>query len=227
MKNNQQKYAVVTAKDWNIGNFKKYCRATNFLLITDKKDLTLKKLRQLNPRYVFFPHWSWIIPKDIWSNFNCVVFHMTDLPYGRGGTPLQNLILRGHKQTKISALKVDKGLDTGDIYFKENLVLTDNAQEIYKRASEIIFKKMIPKIIKTNPLPKKQHGKVVNFARRNPEQSRLPDQASLSQLYDFIRMLDADGYPKAWLDTAKTRMVFSQAKLFKNKLTANVDIYDK
>ena len=44
---------------------------------------------------------------------------MTDLPFGRGGSPLQNLIVRGFEETMTSAIKVTKGIDTGDIYLKE------------------------------------------------------------------------------------------------------------
>lgn len=43
---------------------------------------------------------------------------MTNLPYGRGGSPVQNLILNGHKKTIISALNVTKDLDAGDVYLK-------------------------------------------------------------------------------------------------------------
>jgi len=49
---------------------------------------------------------------------------MTDLPFGRGGSPLQNLIERGIKKTKISAIKVDGGIDTGDIFFKRDWTFT-------------------------------------------------------------------------------------------------------
>jgi len=38
---------------------------------------------------------------------------MTDLSYGRGGSPLQNLIVRGYKDTMISALWIEKELDSG------------------------------------------------------------------------------------------------------------------
>jgi len=37
----------------------------------------------------------WIILKEIFENYEIILFHMTDLPYGRGGSPLQNLIVRG------------------------------------------------------------------------------------------------------------------------------------
>ena len=77
----------------------------NFFLITDKERLTLSNLINADPDYIFFPHWSWKIPEEIYNRFNCVIFHMTDLPYGRGGTPLQNLIDRGITETKITAFK--------------------------------------------------------------------------------------------------------------------------
>ena len=68
-------------------------------LISARDDLSLDALRALQPAYVFFPHWSWRVPKKIVEEFSCVCFHETDLPYGRGGSPLQNLIVRGHKST--------------------------------------------------------------------------------------------------------------------------------
>jgi len=224
------RYLVATIKQWNINNyqaFKKIDKTNTWFLIKDKKDLSYSKIKKINPGFIFFPHWSWIIPEEIWSNFNCVVFHMTDLPYGRGGTPLQNLILRGHKKTKISALKVDGGLDTGDIYLKTDLSLAGSAEEIYQRASKIIFSKMIPAMIKKQPMPVKQKGKAVKFSRRKPEQIRLENSLSLEKMYDCIRMLDAEGYPKAFIETQKVRIEFSQAKLKDKKLIAKVEIYVK
>lgn len=221
-------YIIATIKSWNINNYKKYFgRKNNFYLIKNKESLTYQKLQKINPKYTFIPHWSWIIPKKIWSNFNCVVFHMTDLPYGRGGTPLQNLIIRGYSKTKISAIKVDQGLDAGDIYMKKELNLNGSAEDIYKRASNIIFEEMIPYIIKNNPIPKKQIGKVIEFKRRKPEQSKISNGMSLDEIYNLIRMLDADEYPKAFLETKKMKFDFYKVKKGKNKLIAKVKIYEK
>ena len=220
-------YVVATIKKWNIDNYKKYCKKNTFHLIKERKNLTINKLRKLNPKYIFFPHWSWIIPDEIWKNYNCVVFHMTDLPYGRGGTPLQNLIMRGHKKTKISAIQVNKGIDTGKIYIKESLDLNGSADEIYKKASEIIFKKMIPYIIKNNPTPFKQKGKIVNFKRRTPKQSKILNNMNLNKVFDLIRMLDAENYPRAFLETKKIKFDFSQAKKKNNKIIAKAEIYEK
>ena len=133
----------------------------------EKEDLTYERLRQMSPRYVFFPFWSWYINSDIYSNFECVVFHCTDLPFGRGGSPLQNLILRGHKKTRITALKCSSGLDTGPIYMKSGWIdiSKGTADEIYDKFYDVIINEMIPYITKNNPKPKAQEGEVVVFER--------------------------------------------------------------
>ena len=40
----------------------------------------------IDPEWIFVPHWSHWIPESIWGSWPTVIFHMTDLPYGRGGT---------------------------------------------------------------------------------------------------------------------------------------------
>ena len=100
-------YVVATVKPWNIKAFAEHHGALpgKWHLITDKDDLTAEFLGQVDPRYVFFPHWQWMVPDSITASSDCVCFHMTDVPYGRGGSPLQNLIQRGHAETMVSALK--------------------------------------------------------------------------------------------------------------------------
>ena len=86
---------------------------------------------------------------------------------------------------------------------------------------------MMPYIIKNNPIPKKQNGRAVNFKRRNPGQSKISANMSLGKVYDLIRMLDAEGYPKAFLETKKLKFDFSKVKKEKNKLIAKIEIYEK
>src|SRR4051812_3973566 len=95
---------IATIHPWNVARAKKWKAPPGFqkIIITNPKALTVEKLARLRPRYVFFPHWSWIIKPEIYDSFECVVFHMTDLPFGRGGSPLQNLIVSGVYRTKIS-----------------------------------------------------------------------------------------------------------------------------
>ena len=189
--------------------------------------ITIEKLKEINPKYVFFPHWSYIIKSEIYENFNCVIFHMTDLPFGRGGSPLQNLIERGIYQTKISAIKCVKELDAGDIYLKRDLEISSgSAQEIYEKAGEIVSN-MIDEIIEKNPIPVPQTGNAVEFKRRKPEQSDISDLKDINKIYDYIRMLDADGYPKAFLENKNFKFEFSNAKIKDGKITATVEIEAK
>ena len=39
------------------------------------------------PKYIFFLHWNWLAQK-IWEKYEYICFHMTDVPYGHGGSPL-------------------------------------------------------------------------------------------------------------------------------------------
>ncbi len=198
---------IATIKSWNIAAAREFARKYrskySVVVITEPHELTAQALHKLAPKFIFFPHWSWIIPEEIHSQFPCVVFHMTDLPSGRGGSPLQNLLSRGMYTTKISALRVDGGLDTGPIYCKRSLSLrTGSADTLFKRASRIIFSSMIPAILEKALTPQPQTGAVTAYKRRKPAESNLlqADRSTVSQYYDFIRMLDGEGYPPAYIE---------------------------
>ena len=193
------------------------------ILIEKKSDLTPGRLAPIKPDKIFIPHWSSLIDPSIYEQYECVVFHMTDLPFGRGGSPLQNLVARGIYETKISALKCEAGIDSGPVYLKKSLSLHGNAEEIYIRAGKIIEDMMVA-IIETDPAPVPQTGAPVSFERRRPEQSNIAGLESLEQVFDYIRMLDASDYPKAFLETDHFRLEFSRAALKKNAIKADVSI---
>jgi methionyl-tRNA formyltransferase len=193
------------------------------ITITSREELSLDNLKAINPEVVFFPHWSWIIPKEIYENFKCVIFHMTDLPYGRGGSPLQNLIVRGHKQTMLSAIKCVAELDAGPIYRKTPLGLEGTAEEILQRASGLM-EEIIVDIVQNNPIPTPQTGEVVEFNRRKPEDGSIASLESVDQVYNYIRMLDAKGYPSAFLQTSSFRLEFTQVRWDGDCLEAKVRI---
>ena len=223
-------YIIATIKSWNIEEANKLIKENNnlkIILISDKRGLDYNKIKKYNPRYILFPHWSWKIPENISENYECIIFHMTDLPFGRGGSPLQNLISRGIYNTKISAVKVVDEIDAGPIYIKENLKLKGDAEYIYKKASKIIFRKMIPFIIKNEPSPEQQKGEIVVFKRRKPEEGNIQKLKSLNEVYDYIRMLDAEGYPNAFIESPYLKIEFSSAKLKNNCVIANVKVIAK
>lgn len=223
----KENYIIATVKSWNIQNARKFIKKHNGLnvyLVTDKDKFNLSFLCSKHPRYVFIPHWSWLIPPEIYNNFDCVVFHMTDLPFGRGGSPLQNLILKGMAKTKITAIKAVKEIDAGPIYLKRNLSLVGSAEEIYRKASEKIFEEMIPYLIKNMPKPFPQKGKVSVFKRRTPCESKIPEDVDLNKAYDYIRMLDAEGYPPAFIENKSLRFEFKGAQKKENSIKAQVYI---
>lgn len=217
------KIVVATTKSWNIKFAEQLKKIYEVKIITSPEELTLDALRFFGPKYIFFPHWSWIIPPEIYESFECVVFHMTDLPFGRGGSPLQNLIVRKIYDTKLSAIRVTQELDAGPIYCKYDLSLHDGtAQQILIQASHLIFKKMIPEIVAQKPVPKAQRGAATIFKRRSPTDGELLESMDLQTIFDYIRMLDGEGYPPSYLTFGPYRLEFSHAKFHGNTLDANV-----
>lgn len=225
------KYIILSEKSWHKELFellKDEFNNDSWLLIDSKVDFNLEKLNQYQPNKIFIPHWSHIIPCDIFENYECVVFHMTDLPFGRGGSPLQNLISRGYKTTKISAIKVEEGLDTGDVYIKKLLSLEGTASEIFERAT-LIIQEMISDIIERKIEPFPQFGEVTEFKRRKSEDSNLVELSELEKVYDYIRMLDCEGYPNAFIETPNLKFEFDNASFDESGkiITANVRIFKK
>ena len=220
------KYIIATIKDWNINQYNKsiYKKSKNWYLVTDTKKLTIAYVKSIKPKYIFFPHWSKKVDTKIINNYECVCFHETDVPYGRGGSPIQNLIIRNHKKTIITALKMTDKIDAGPIYLKTQLKLNGSAQQIYERASKKIYK-MISIIVKKKIMPVAQKGKVVKFKRRKPKQSILSKKTkSLSELYNHIRMLDAKTYPTAFIKYGNLKIEFKKAKINRKTINASVSI---
>ncbi|WP_022836132.1 methionyl-tRNA formyltransferase [Salisaeta longa] len=226
MSSSKTVYAVAGSNPWNRQVFES--QISNFpghwIFIDSSDDLTLKWVSQVNPRYIFFLHWSHIVPEEIVNTYECVCFHMTDVPYGRGGSPLQNLIVRGHRETKLTALRMVPKLDAGPVYLKRDLSLEGStAEEVFIRSSKLSAS-MIQTIIEKEIEPDPQKGDPVVFQRRRPEQSEISEVKSLEALFDFIRMLDAEGYPPAFIEEGGFRFEFRRASRYDRRIEATVTI---
>jgi len=217
-------YIFASCKPWHRASFDSMCddENSNWCYVSNTAELE-EELSKAQPRYIFFLHWNWIVPESIWKAHECVCFHMTDVPYGRGGSPLQNLILAGHTQTMLTALKMVKEMDAGPVYSKRPLSLDGSAEEIYLRAGQLSLG-IIQWMIEHNPQPTPQEGEVVTFKRRKPEQSSLPNSGSLKSAYDFIRMLDAEGYPYAFIEHGNYLINFRNARFDGERVVAEVEI---
>ena len=193
--------------------------------ITTPTQLTTETVEAINPQWIFVPHWSHWLPESIWGRWPTVIFHMTDLPYGRGGSPLQNLIQRGHSSTMLSALRCTAAIDAGDIYLKQFLNLYGSAEEIFLRA-DLLIAQMIERIVLEEPIPIPQEGEPVFFSRRTPNQSNLASCPSgdIAAWYDLIRMLDAESYPHAFVEVNGMRLEFRRVSNRSDGLHADVRI---
>ena len=211
-------YLFCAYRDWAMDLYELFSkRHKNMILLKNPKKLTLNYVKKINPKFIFFPDWSWIVPKTILENYKCICFHESNLPKFRGGSPIQNQIIRGIKKTKTTAFLMDEGLDTGDILLQRSLSLEGSLDNIFERMILNDYK-MIIKIINGKYTIKKQHGKPTTYKRRKAQESELKNlNYSKNYLYDFIRML-SDPYPNAYINVGKHKIIFKSAKLIMNKL---------
>jgi methionyl-tRNA formyltransferase len=203
----EKNYIVAAVRPWN-----------------SRDQFTPERLAEIQPRYIFFPDWSWKVPHEITSRYECVCFHETDVPFGRGGSPFQNLIARGYSETVITALRMVDQLDAGPVYLKRPLSLLGLAEEIYLRTAESVFA-IMRQIAVDEPTPVEQTGEPTVFKRRTPDMSEIDgSKTTLKELFDHIRMLDAQQYPYAFIRVGNYRIEFNRPALRTGKIEADATI---
>ena len=215
------KYIIITKKIWDKKNFKKINKG---IFILNKIDNL--KIKKINPNIIFFIHWSKLIKESLFNKYLCIQFHSSDLPKGRGGSPIQNQILLNLDKTKLTAFKVSKYLDTGPICMKKNLSLKGSALDILRRMEKTSIQMIKKIIIKKKISFIKQRGKPSYFKRRkeNDSEVNFKNIFTIKELYNFFRMLDAPKYPKAFIQLNKYKFSFNDVRMYKNKINAKVEI---
>ena len=217
-------YVYCAHREYSLNVFKKLKKKyKNFILIKDKENLTISKIQNIDPKFIFFPDWSWILPNEIIKNYQCVCIHESNLPKFRGGSPLQNQIIRGIKKTKSTAFLMNEKLDAGKILLKKELSLDGTLDEIFLRMENNNYD-LITKIIQGKYKLTSQKGIPSFFNRRKPSQSELKNlNHSKLYLHNFIRML-SDPYPNAFIKIGKKKIIFKSSKLDGKKLSFEGEI---
>ncbi|MCR5594372.1 MAG: methionyl-tRNA formyltransferase [Lachnospiraceae bacterium] len=69
-----------------------------------------------------------ILPKEVleYPEFGCINIHASLLPHLRGASPIQHAILQGDKESGVTIMQMDEGLDTGDILMQESIPIEDD-----------------------------------------------------------------------------------------------------
>ena len=77
-------------------------------------------LRKLNPEVIVVAAFGQIIPKSVLEMppYGCINIHASLLPKYRGAAPIQWALIDGEKETGITTMQMDAGLDTGDMLEK-------------------------------------------------------------------------------------------------------------
>jgi len=170
-------------------------------------------------KFLFFPHYSKLIPKEIISEYVCIGFHTGNLPSDRGGSPIQNKILRGEYRTLVSALRLTEELDSGPIYCSRPVDLEFGDIESILKNISVHISTMILEIIQTEIIPQPQKGIPKYQSRIKQFNSELDlSILNIKTLYDRIRMVDGLDYPPAYIIINKFKITMNNAQLENNKL---------
>ena len=219
-------YVVATSKDWfnKLPKSNKY-QELSISNILYKDELSIEKLDKIKPRYIFFPHWSWKVEPEIYERYECIVFHTAPLPFGRGGSPIQNLIIKGFKKSPLCALKMNETLDGGPIYLKKEISLEGNIDKIFSRIA-IHIEQMIINICKNNPIPVAQEGIPFTFKRLTYKDNELDDSLSIEEIHDRIRMVDGVDYESSYIRFGEYKIEFTNAEIKNNEILARVRLFN-
>jgi len=117
----------------------------NNLLVIQPEDFKDKQsqtqLALLNPDVMVVAAYGQILPKSILKipKLGCLNIHASLLPRWRGAAPIERAILEGDRETGISIMKMNEGLDTGDILLDKKCTISNHetAQTLHDTLSNI------------------------------------------------------------------------------------------
>lgn len=132
------------------------------------------------------------------KNRRNLIVHESDLPRGRGMAPVTWQVLEGKNVIPIALLEATRKIDAGDIYLKDQIVLSGNelCDEIRSKQGEAtvsIIMKFFDQQSDIKPVP--QEGESTFYSRRVPEDSRLDPEKSISEQFNLLRVVDNERYP--------------------------------
>lgn len=168
------RYVIATQREWGVKVFEQLAPTmSGLMLYADLKcqwtGQSLAAMLAVDvPRYVFFLNWSSRVPSDVLEMFpivEAVNMHCTPLPYGRGGAPIENLLLRGHTETVVTAHRMTNEIDGGPIYGQRGPVsLAGTKEQILGRFINPVCD-LVKWIVTEEPEPTPQVGDVTLFRR--------------------------------------------------------------
>jgi methionyl-tRNA formyltransferase len=133
----------------------------------------ISELRALNPDLIVVVAYGQILPQAILDlpKFGCVNVHTSLLPKYRGAAPIQRAIAEGEKETGVTIMKMDAGLDTGAIISQKRIPILreDNSQVLHDKLAQLgaeLLAETIPDFVAGKILPQPQPDEGASYAAK-------------------------------------------------------------
>jgi methionyl-tRNA formyltransferase len=129
----------------------------------------ISELHELKPDLIVVVAYGQILPQSILDlpKFGCVNVHTSLLPKYRGASPIQSAILNDETETGVTIMKMDAGMDTGEILSQARtpILPQDNSQTLHDRLAQIGAELLVETI------PDYVAGKILSQPQNNSEAS--------------------------------------------------------
>ncbi|WP_202804380.1 UDP-2,4-diacetamido-2,4,6-trideoxy-beta-L-altropyranose hydrolase [Baaleninema simplex] len=142
-----------------------------------------------------------IVSSEVLARFhNNLVVHESDLPNGKGWSPLTWQILEGKNRIPVTLFEAVDRVDSGDIYLQEWLEfegheLIDELRQTQAEATLRLCREFVNRYPAVLQSAKPQVGKESFYPRRRPKDSKLDVNRSLAEQFDLLRVVDNEKYP--------------------------------
>src|SRR5262249_12300057 len=126
-----------------------------------RKGPFLEELKALEPEIVIVVAYGKILPAEVLKapKRGCLNVHASLLPKYRGAAPIQWAIIRGEKETGVTLMQMDEGMDTGDMLLEKKIPIDDQitSGEMFSLLSKLGAEVLVEGLAKLDSLvPRKQ-----------------------------------------------------------------------
>ena len=182
----------------------------------------LNILKELNPDIIVVVAYGKLLPKEILDlpTFGCVNGHASLLPKYRGSSPIQWCIVCGEKQTGVTTMLMDEGMDTGDMLDRVTVDIadTDTADTLYDKLSVAAASLMcltLEKIENGTASPTKQDNAAATYAPIIKKEMALIDfNKPAIEIHNMVRGFYS--WPTAYFMLEDKRLKVFETELFGN-----------
>ena len=222
IKNIKNKILCVGYRDWALDIYRLLLsdddlKGLEFIIIKSESLINLSFIDSIKPKLILFYGWSNIIQNDIIENHRCLMLHPSSLPFFRGGSPIQNQIIRGIKESEICIFEMNDKIDQGDILGRKKLDLTGTIPMIFGRITKEGYDLTKDILLQKDAKRYKQIGDGSYYQRRTEKESEITIEEIKTQnaeyIYNKIRMLTGP-YPSAYIECGDgKKVIISEASL--------------